>query len=206
VEVKKNKEDEKEPKAEKGSEDKKAATKAEGADNDKVMPEASPKKEEEAAMKEGATAMPKGSAQPSEVDETEWTVLSKSPSTEKNAAKEDNPIETDNGPEVIEPEKEKPIPLQEPPKVLFAAPNEGPLYPELPKEVSGAASAPSATPDQAAGMIQHKDPRIQVALQAMINMGFSNDGGWLTQLLETKNGDIGKALDVLQPVNQASKK
>merc|ERR1712142_670704 len=68
----------------------------------------------------------------------------------------------------------------------------GNIYPKLPEQLSTSAEpAKDNTPH---------DPKIQVALQAMMNMGFTNEGGWLSSLLEAKQGDIGKVLDVLQPV------
>merc|ERR1719367_1453689 len=42
--------------------------------------------------------------------------------------------------------------------------------------------------------------KVQVAIQAMENMGFSNEDGWLSGLLEKYDGEIGKVLDLLQPV------
>ncbi|XP_037093424.1 sequestosome-1-like isoform X2 [Pollicipes pollicipes] len=74
----------------------------------------------------------------------------------------------------------------------------GRVYPDLASDAvpSPTAAAPSATNDSAASL----DARIQRALHVMSAMGFSNDGGWLTQLLQAKQGDIGAVLDVLQPV------
>lgn len=54
---------------------------------------------------------------------------------------------------------------------------------------------------------QDADPRLVESLAQMLSMGFSNDGGWLTHLLQTKNCDIGQALDTIQfSRNNAAKK
>ena len=36
-------------------------------------------------------------------------------------------------------------------------------------------------------------------LAQLKEMGFDDDGGWLTQLLHAKGGDIGRVLDAIQP-------
>lgn len=74
------------------------------------------------------------------------------------------------------------------------------LYPSL-DEPQVPALNPTASPFLPAAPAPVADPKMQVALQAMINMGFTNEGGWLENLLRTKGGDIGKVLDVLKPNN-----
>uniref|UniRef100_A0A8D0H6R0 Sequestosome 1 n=1 Tax=Sphenodon punctatus TaxID=8508 RepID=A0A8D0H6R0_SPHPU len=54
---------------------------------------------------------------------------------------------------------------------------EAALYPHLPPEA---------------------DPHLIETLSQMLSMGFSDEGGWLTHLLQTKNYDIGAALDAIQ--------
>ncbi|XP_063737648.1 sequestosome-1 isoform X2 [Eleginops maclovinus] len=45
---------------------------------------------------------------------------------------------------------------------------------------------------------QDPDPRLVETLSQMLSMGFSDEGGWLTHLLQTKDFDIGAALDAIQ--------
>ncbi|ALC38980.1 ref-2-P [Drosophila busckii] len=43
----------------------------------------------------------------------------------------------------------------------------------------------------------HTDERINAAVVVMMSMGFSNEGAWLTQLLESVEGNIPAALDIM---------
>ncbi|KAK9303526.1 hypothetical protein QLX08_004834 [Tetragonisca angustula] len=61
------------------------------------------------------------------------------------------------------------------------------LYPELPKEKK---------------VVHHENPRINEAIETMLKMGFSNQSGLLTYLLDAENGDINKVLEILQPTNK----
>ncbi|XP_075297651.1 sequestosome-1 isoform X2 [Opisthocomus hoazin] len=66
---------------------------------------------------------------------------------------------------------------QDPPQPGPTGLREAALYPHLPPEA---------------------DPRLIESLSQMLSMGFSDEGGWLTRLLQTKNCDIGAALDAIQ--------
>ena len=54
---------------------------------------------------------------------------------------------------------------------------------------------------------RHYNPRVADALDKMIGMGFSDDDGWLTQLLVMKHGDISQVTNLkttfLSPVSSA---
>ncbi|XP_050089550.1 protein ref(2)P [Anopheles aquasalis] len=71
------------------------------------------------------------------------------------------------------------------------------------EKASGDSSATAATtapsgPSQAdPNKIYSELPHVNHAIHTLITMGFSNDNGWLTRLLESLDGDIPKALDLL---------
>merc|ERR1712226_387158 len=111
-------------------------------------------------------------------DDEEWTVVEDKSMDKKSV---EIPIK------IIQEEKMKEK------KVEKKEERKGQIYPSLSDDTSATAPTPST---------RSHDPKIEVALQAMMNMGFSNEGGWLTSLLEAKNGDIGKVLDILQPVKK----
>lgn len=52
---------------------------------------------------------------------------------------------------------------------------------------------------------QEADPQLVESLSQMLSMGFTDEGGWLTRLLQAKSYDIGSALDTIQYAKSPSR-
>ncbi|XP_016962154.1 protein ref(2)P [Drosophila biarmipes] len=58
-------------------------------------------------------------------------------------------------------------------------------------------TSPAAPEEKRSVPVYHTDERINASIHAMMAMGFSNEGAWLTQLLESVQGNIPAALDIM---------
>jgi len=127
---------------------------------------------------------------------------------------------------------ETPEPLETPKPAETSSPVEAPKIPDEPKDTdegwtvldraNSASASPNRSPSASASPkpetrgaeaiypklenvpdLSGLSPKIKIALQAMENMGFTNEEGWLSNLLVKYDGDIGKVLDLLAPANRA---
>merc|ERR1711963_1000590 len=114
-------------------------------------------------------------------------------SQDVSVSAQDTPVKESSAPE-----KENTSSSQEEDSDVDKTVTEVSLAPE--QKESADESTPSLNSNEDA--LDHSDGKVQVAVQAIMNMGFSNEGGWLTRLLETQNADIGKTLDILQPARK----
>ncbi|XP_011637307.1 sequestosome-1 isoform X2 [Pogonomyrmex barbatus] len=112
----------------------------------------------------------------------EWTMIQRDNSSRNSSASSIILNETISPQAMSSPPS---APMAEPEK---AAPSSQGIYPSLPEEVRNQS--------------YHPNPKIQRAVEAMMAMGFTNEGSWLTHLLVAQNGDIDKALDVIHPVRR----
>ena len=86
------------------------------------------------------------------------------------------PIQMAVGPPLMMPPMMPPMPIPAP---MHPNAPQYPAYPTLP------------------GAVSHENPDINKTVNDLLAMGFTNEGGWLTRLVESKQGDINAALNVL---------
>jgi hypothetical protein len=96
-----------------------------------------------------------------------------------------------------------------------SAPPYGFLYPKINQQQESQANevarrgAPNKTLTvkfEPAVMVYDPNPKINAAVHTMMNMGFNNEGNWLTQLLINVDGDVQKAINFLTPQAKPSDK
>ncbi|KAG8523007.1 Sequestosome-1, partial [Galemys pyrenaicus] len=122
----------------------------------------------------------------------DWTHLSSKEVDPSTGELQSLQLPESEGPSSLDPAQEGPTGLKE------AA-----LYPHLPP---GKRAGPcwaqqvlgTCWLDRVLLCLGEADPRLIESLSQMLSMGFSDEGGWLTRLLQTKNYDIGAALDTIQ--------
>ncbi|XP_013097325.2 protein ref(2)P [Stomoxys calcitrans] len=82
-----------------------------------------------------------------------------------------------------------------------------PVFNTPPKTPEGTDAGQPRKPEEnpRAVHIYHEDELINHSIRAMMSMGFSNEGAWLTQLLESVNGNISEALDLISATQRNSR-
>ncbi|CAH2050160.1 unnamed protein product, partial [Iphiclides podalirius] len=76
----------------------------------------------------------------------------------------------------------------------------GPMSEPVKQKISPTATQFQPQPPQPTPCY-HSEPHIDAAITQMMAMGFTNDGGWLTRLLENADGNIAAVIELLTPIS-----